>query len=70
VTFSLGFDNLPNLLDRKFGDGLSVNARGGKICVRGRLVWTGSSDRESSRVGTGFEPESSAIGVLRALKCA
>ena len=44
--------NLPNFLDRKFGGGLSVNARGRKICVRGRLVWAGSNDHESSRVGS------------------
>ena len=62
--------NLPNLLDRKFGDELSVNARGGKICVRERFVWAGSNDHESSRVEADFEPEPSAIGALRALKCA
>jgi len=58
----------PNLLDRKFGNGLSVNARGGKICMRERLVWTGSKLHESSRVEADFEPETNAIGVLRALK--
>ena len=31
----------PNLLDRKFGGELSVNAKGGKICVWGRLVGQG-----------------------------
>ena len=60
----------PNLLDRKFGGELSVNAKGGKICVWGRLVWAGTNDHDPSQMEADFEPETSAIGVLRALKCA
>jgi len=53
---------------------LSVNARGRKICVRGRLVWTGSNGRDSSRVGTDFEPRGGAgvpqsSGGLRLVTC-
>jgi hypothetical protein len=58
----------PNSFDRVSEGESATKARGARICVWGRLVRTGSSVRESNRVGSDFEPETRTIGILRGAK--
>ena len=47
-----------------------MNARGTMIRVQRRSVWAGSNNCDGRRAQTDFEPKRSAIGILRAQKCA